>query len=235
MSTRDFTVPEGAVRTIAFENSKETGGEIRYLRPRTSIALRTLLGVASAPVELENKEKFEVVERSEDLIQLATSRNGLVRDFSVSYLKAVIASLPDKREIPDRVEISRRARSIAPCGCHGKPEAPQTAARTSDSAVFGRLVEKYVVAVPDWIRALHVYVAAIAFRDIVVAPQATLMIANTVHYLIARNFYIYPNGRVIQQAPSLSVSLSGELAGKANLKIPLVHWSATALDQLYKT
>lgn len=211
MAFPDLKVAAGKSVTIDLNGSGSETGKIRYLRPRTPAALKTITG---APVErharLDDLEAYEVLsgDPPSDYVKFEAGEKKKIGELDVRLFRAVVTSLGAKAEIPKVVRIIQRVRTR------------QEAARRSllvlppdrDTLMrVGRLVKLQQLLIPKWLKELHLFFTTLTFGDVVIGAGATLTIGPSIIALQANNWHMGENARVIQKAPHLTATLTGEL------------------------
>ena len=167
------------------------GGERLILRPRTSAALKTLVGAAAKkPARLHDEQSFEHLTSPGNLLELAPDKDSRLQGLSVSTLMAIVRALPAESAMPKTVELPGINRD------RGKASRKNRA-----SPVYFWAAEPYELALPDWLRQLAIFRTAAFFRDIVVEKGGLLVISFPI--IVARNFRLQTGGTVKQQVSAV--------------------------------
>jgi hypothetical protein len=218
----DLRVPVNKVVRISHEESH--GGLIRYLRPKTVVALKTLSGVpVRRPARLGDAKAFEIIEDRdavERLVPLLPDKAGKIGGVPYSFVHALITSFDEKDPIPTQVRIVQRFRKRE--DLHAKrslinlpipPESPDKEWRRQfafTAEVIGTVQE---MPVPDWLRNLMACATCLVYYNLVVETNGTLVVGSFISNLWASNVYMHQGARVAQESPYLTVDITGELKG----------------------
>jgi hypothetical protein len=213
-------VEEGSTFTLSAQDSPEFPTLLANLRPRTTAALLTVAGRPPAkPVRLSDGSEFEHVRRKEGLVDLyAIDAEERVGGYSLAFLSRIFDVLdPESRMPPAMVEFRARARrdKISGCGCHKEQVAAASEdAHASSRALGTQEIRNQIAArVPKFISDLDVRVLAPYVSDIIVKPNATLVLDGSVRNLIARNVFCYTGSRIVQKSGRCNVDVTGVLRG----------------------
>lgn len=216
-----IVVEEGSTFTLSAQGSPEFPNLLANLRPRTTAALLVAAGrPPSRPIRLSDASAFEQVRQEEGLVDLhAIDAEERVGGYSVSFLSRVFDVLdPESRTPATTVEF--RAKTLANntkgCGCKSEYAQPVAAAAThaGSSAMASPEIRSQVVArVPKFVSDLNVRLIAPYLSDIIVKPNATLVLDGSVRNLIVRNFFCYTGSRIVQKSGRLNLDVTGVLRG----------------------
>jgi hypothetical protein len=214
-------VEEGSTFTLSAQQSREFPDLVTNLRPRTTAALLVAAGrPPSKPLRLSDASAFERVQRVDASVDLhGRDEEDRVAGYSVQFLSRILDALdPDSRTPPETVELrpKTRATKTSGCGCnggHGQPVAAAAANENQNALSRSHIRNLIVAPVPKFIATLNVHFLAPYLSDIVVKPNATLVLDGSVRNLIARNVYCYSGSRIVQQSGRLNVDITGVLRG----------------------
>lgn len=214
MALKTFRVPAGKEATLSLARSEEIGAQRVPLRPKSPAALQLLFGIRPPkPLRLSDAKSFERPSITKGLVELRPDKAGMINGVKATTLHRIVRSLPDQARMPDSVQwVGKRREWVTAAGQplpKGKKE-DRMRLQAQESSQVGL----QQVALLDWISKLRLYRLSLLFLDIIVERNATLHIDHSL--IQARNFLIYPGGRVVQDVASLAVDLSGSLHGDVN-------------------
>ncbi len=218
-SQPSIVVAEGETFTLSAQHSREYPNLITNLRPRTTAALLVAAGRPPVtPLRLSDTGAFEHVEKTEGLINLhARDDEGRVGGYSVPFLSRIFDALDPAERTPSRTVQMRTkidSNDVHPCGFQEHDSQPVTAAVVQDNQARIRDYRNLVVApVPDFLIDFKVHFLAHLISDIIVGPKATLVLDDTVAFMVVRNLLCYQGSRIIQKSSHMNIDITGTFRG----------------------
>ncbi|MGH6851180.1 MAG: hypothetical protein ACREDD_12160 [Methylocella sp.] len=220
-SQPSLVVAEGATFTLSAHHAHEHPNLITNLRPRTTAALLVAAGRPPAmPPRLSDAGAFEHIEKTEGLVNLHGPDDvGRVAGYSVPFLSRLFDVLdPDiHRTPPPTVQWHRPAHEVGvhPCGCGDRLSQldPATAAHDRLQKRARDFRQLITAPVPDFLIELKVFTWALNVHDIIVERNATLVLDDSVAFLLVRNFLCYQGSRIVQKSRYLTADIIGVLRG----------------------
>lgn len=215
-----------ANKTLRISHEEPQGGQEALLRPKTVPALKTIAAVpVLRPARLLDPKAFETIKdrsAADHLTPILPDGAGNIGGLRHDIVQAMISSLGDKGPIPKQVVIVQRLRertelrprrsvSYLPIP---EPEPPERD-WLRQMGILEKIHQKIVeLAVPEWIRNLHVFSSVLQYDDLVIEANGTLIIGPHITSLTAKNVYMHQGAKVIQNSPYLMVDISGDLRGE---------------------
>ncbi len=205
----DVTVPADETLVLSLDDPGDFEAAVVRLRPRTLAALRSVAALdIPASFGTEDDSEFEQVDDVRDLIPLSSLLEGQpLNDLAPGLFKAILSTVPDVTELPATVRLVQRVRlpSLSPAGNLS----------TRQLLLRQEPVRVRQVLVPEWLRALRVFVSLFKLGDVIVEPGATLVLAGSQLPARVNNFLVRPGGRVLQTAAYVKLDIRGRLEGDA--------------------
>jgi hypothetical protein len=241
-------VEDGETAVVSAHADRALGLSVLKLRPRTTAALLTLAGMAprTGP-RLGDRAAFEEIGNSDGLMNFAElDADRRLDGYTVPFLRGVLEAMdPNERSPPSTVKrLAPISEEDSDCGCSGRRFSTSRARVGFDAAALTgvakedasqnarmRAVQSYV---PDFLVGLRVFGLVVAFGDIVVGRNATLVLDSDVFLAVADNVLGYRGSRIVQRAPYLNMDVSGRLRGSildvvhSVTDVLKVNWTALA-------
>jgi hypothetical protein len=159
------------------------------------------------------------VEQTEGLVNLhARDDEARVAGYSVPFLSRVFDALdPDTRTPSATVQMRTKkdSKAVHRCGCkeHGSRPVSAAAAR-EDQETRARDIRNLITApVPDFLVELRVHILPPWLQDIIVGTNATLVLDDSVAFMVARNILCYQGSRIVQKSAHLNADIVGTMRG----------------------
>lgn len=229
MKPQNLEVPAGKKVRISLEEPQ--GGRVTYLRPKTVQALKTIAGVpVQQPARLADARAFEILDRNpgERLAHLLPDRDGTIRGVPSDLVHAIITNLDERSPIPKRVRIVQRSRrrkemrqkrslfnmpSPYPQPYPDPDTDPPYPPDLEWVKRFGWYRKVFEALVGGWLQDLAVYSTSLTYGDVEIHTNGTLVVGEHITNLTANNFRMHQGAKVIQESPSLTADITGELLG----------------------
>jgi hypothetical protein len=215
-----IVVPEGETFTLSAEHAREYPNLMINLRPRSTAALLVAAGrPPSKSTRLSDSGAFERVDKLEGLVNLhERDDEERVAGYSVPFLSRIFKALdPEIRTPPQMVHLPTKTEPSAenPCGCHEHDS--QTVSSERAYAVQQTRERDYqnmiATPVPEFLIELQVHILTHFLADIIVASKATLVLDDSVNFMLVRNILCYRGSRIVQKSSRLNVDITGTLRG----------------------
>ncbi|RXZ42057.1 hypothetical protein [Crenobacter cavernae] len=236
-------VEDGETVTISTRNARETGISVLKMRPRTTAALLVLAGQppSTAP-RLSDRAAFEQIESTEGFVNLAElDHDGRIDGYSIPYIRGVLEVLDPNERVPPKsvkrlfpLSEEHKDCSCTPSrrikkGATGIALSPgSSAAAVADASPSTRAMYSVREAfVPDFLTNLQIVSWVTAFGDIVVGPNATLVLDSSTNFVIADNFLAYKGSRIVQRASYLNLDVTSTMRGDI---LKIIHTASTTLN-----
>jgi hypothetical protein len=207
----DVHVPRDQERTISIRDAD--AGDVTYLRPRSVTAFKAAVGFPpEKPLRLNDPDHFERVKEPGKNVVLDPTA-AVLGGLSPTQVRGIVASLPNEGRIPERVMLrqflrTRAFRESVPPGWVRPPEP--------DPRDILRVVRQTMAGVPDWIRDRSALLRVMFIGKITVEANATLSLDSDITSLVVTEITMHAGSRIVQRAPSLTVSVIGTMQGLGN-------------------
>jgi len=222
-SHSSLVVADGTTFVLSASHVSRHPNLITNLRPRTTAALLVAAGRPPAvPPRLSDAGAFGHVNETEGLVNLhARDEEGRVAGYSVPFLSRIFDALDsDIPTPPPTVQWHRPADDVGVhrCSCSGRaPQPDRTTAVHDHQQIRARDFRHLITApVPNFLISMEIFFVVLDLEDIIVHPNATLVLDGSVAFMLARNFLCYDGARIVQQSPYLCTDIVGTLRGSIN-------------------
>lgn len=221
-------VREGHTVTINACDARELGIPSVAVQPKTTAAILTLAGrpPAAAP-RLSDITAFERIERTEGLVSFSKpDEDGRIGGYTPGFLRGVLQAFNPEDRVPPRVVryTIPHKKDHHDCGCCGKAQAEpgdrsERGTPEADASFLKRPLAPRAAfsireaAVPAFLTGFHLYELFTMFGDIVVEPNATLILGPDVMFGIADNVLAYRGARIVQRASQMNFDVGGTMRG----------------------
>lgn len=240
-------VPDGESFTIAQQGAREQGIQVLAVRPKTTLALKAVLGLDTVgTARLGDDNAFDVLDKTDDLVQLNfAARDKRIARHPVSFIRGLVDVLDEESPRPARsVKVllpRQRTAGGDQCGCGpGKSMVSSDAAAGVASSRFlppssivlreqddvKALTRQFSgshlfreVSVPQVLRDLSVFALVVSLGDIVVGEQATLTLDDDIFLMRADNVILYTRARVVQRSSTVFLDIGGRMQGDVTVRV----------------